>query len=493
MEYTEKIIRQSQYWYNDGLRKAQIKDISGAILSLRRSLKYNHKNIDARNLLGLVYYERGEVAEGLVEWIISKNLGTSDNIAGYFIKEVQKSTEQLEAINEAVKSYNQSLAYCKQHSEDLAVLQLKKAIEAHPSFLKAYQLLAMIYIHMGQSAKARPLIKEARKLDTTNDQTLRLMHELSVQHDQKVKNKGERGSEVVEYNLGNDTIIQPKYTGVKRVSVKSAFLNLILGVAAGALIVWFLIVPAVQTAKNDSTNKQMVEYGERINSLKSQISAQTRALDQYRKNEKDVVDNLETAAGTAESYEKLMNASEQWKAGNYSAENLCQVLVGIKKDSLLESGKTLYDRITADVYPVAASTLYNSGNESFDVANYETAIHNYDLVVRMYEDYDNGGALLNLGLSLLKSGDKEQATPKFKRVIELYPNTEKAKQAQTGLDIISGGEESVDNLKRAGEMIQTTDVPDDSYNNYDTGAGYDDGSYDDPVYDDGSYDSYTEE
>lgn len=478
MEYTEKIIRKSQYWYNDGLRKAQIKDISGAVLSLRRSLKYNHKNIEARNLLGLVYYERGEVAEGLVEWIISKNLGTSDNIAGYFIKEIQKSSEKLEAINEAVKCYNQSLTFCKQQSEDMAVLQLKKAIEAHPSFLKAYQLLAMIYIHKGQYAKARPFIKEARKLDTTNAQTLRLMHELSVQHEQKTRNKEEKGSEVVEYNLGNDTIIQPKYAGVKRVSMKSAFLNLLFGGVAGALIVWFLIVPAVQTVKNDKNNRQMVEYGEQINVLKSQISAQTRALDQYRKNEKDVVENLETAAGTAESYEKLMSASDQWKAGNYSTENLAQILLGIKKESLQDPGKTLYDRIASDVFPVASSTLYSSGNESYDVANYETAIRNYGLVVQMYEDYDNGGALLNLGLAYLKSGDKEQAVTKLKRVIELYPDTEKSKQAQAGLDFISNGKGAIEDLIRAGESSQPQETQTQSYDTYDTQGEYTEEGFD---------------
>ena len=55
MDYTKKIVYQSNYWYNDGLRKAQIRDMSGAIASLRRSLQFNRENIAARNLLGLVY------------------------------------------------------------------------------------------------------------------------------------------------------------------------------------------------------------------------------------------------------------------------------------------------------------------------------------------------------------------------------------------------------------------------------------------------------
>ena len=59
-----------------------------------KSLQYNRANIDARNLLGLVYYGRGEVAEGLVEWIISKNLKPKDNLADRFIDEVQKSAKK---------------------------------------------------------------------------------------------------------------------------------------------------------------------------------------------------------------------------------------------------------------------------------------------------------------------------------------------------------------------------------------------------------------
>ena len=98
MDYTKKIVYQSNYWYNDGLRKAQIRDMSGAIVSLRRSLQFNRENIAARNLLGLVYYGIGEVPEALVEWIISKNLRMHNNIADYYINTVQASAKELETI-----------------------------------------------------------------------------------------------------------------------------------------------------------------------------------------------------------------------------------------------------------------------------------------------------------------------------------------------------------------------------------------------------------
>ncbi|MFR7846922.1 MAG: tetratricopeptide repeat protein [Coprococcus phoceensis] len=127
MEYTKKFLYQSNQWYNDGLRRANIRDLSGAIISLKKSLQFNRDNIAARNLLGLMYFGQGEVGEALVEWIISKNIKSHENIADYYIKKVQETPSELETMNQAIKKYNQCLTYCQQDGEDLAVIQLKKS------------------------------------------------------------------------------------------------------------------------------------------------------------------------------------------------------------------------------------------------------------------------------------------------------------------------------------------------------------------------------
>ena len=105
MDYAKKIVYQSNYWYNDGLRKAQIRDMSGAATSsLGHSLQYNRENIAARNLLGLVYYGTGEVPEALVEWIISKNLAPEGQHSRLLLSStVQASANELETMNQADK------------------------------------------------------------------------------------------------------------------------------------------------------------------------------------------------------------------------------------------------------------------------------------------------------------------------------------------------------------------------------------------------------
>ena len=71
---------------------------------------------EARNLLGLVYFETGEVVAALSEWVISKNLRPKKNIADDYINMVQSNPTRLDTINKTIKKYNQALLYCHQES-----------------------------------------------------------------------------------------------------------------------------------------------------------------------------------------------------------------------------------------------------------------------------------------------------------------------------------------------------------------------------------------
>ena len=135
----QRIVKISNEYYNDGLQKAKVRNLSGAIISLKQSLKFYKYNIDARNLLGLVYYEIGEVVQALSEWVISANYQPEDNIATKYLKEVHNNRNQLEVANQTIKKYNQALTYCRQDSKDLAIIQLKKVLSLNPRLVKGHQ------------------------------------------------------------------------------------------------------------------------------------------------------------------------------------------------------------------------------------------------------------------------------------------------------------------------------------------------------------------
>ena len=173
LQVFQKAVRLSNFYYNDGLEKAKVRNLSGAIVSLKKSLRFYKYNIDARNLLGLVYYEMGEAVDALSEWVISKSYKQEDNMAERYLNELKANRSQLENINQTIKKYNQALLYCKQESRDMALIQLKKVLSLNPRLVKAHQLLALLYMQDGKLEQAKKSLRNAGKIDTNNTITLR--------------------------------------------------------------------------------------------------------------------------------------------------------------------------------------------------------------------------------------------------------------------------------------------------------------------------------
>ena len=443
MDYTKKIMYQSNSWYNDGLRKAQVRDMSGAIVSLQQSLQYNRENIAARNLLGLVYYGIGEVSEALVEWIISKNLCPRDNIADYYIKKVQNSANELESLNQAIKKFNQCLVYCQQNGEDLAIIQLKQVIASHPTFLKAYQLPALIYIQTNQNTKARQILIEAKKLDTTNELTLTYLQEVTKQRGGYGKN-AERSfrkpkSATVEYSLGNETIIQPKRSPVRELAGRLAVLNIFIGAVIGAAIIWFLVAPAVNQSRSEKLNDQMRAYSEQIGTLDAQISAQSKTLEQYRAAGEEAQAAVDKANATTASYEKLLSVYDQYRAESVNSSELADALLEINKDSMSDNGKNLYDSISGDIFPAACKRKTAHAENSLDSGAYDDAIAELTKVLTMDSGYNDGKAIYLIAQAYQGKQDTENAKKYYQMYLDSYSEYRYADDAQEQLNALGGG------------------------------------------------------
>ena len=435
MEYTKRFLYQSNQWYNDGLKKANIRDLSGAIASLKKSLQYNRDNVPARNLLGLMYYGRGEVAEALVEWIISKSIKTHGNIATYYIKKVQESPSELDMVNQAIKKYNQCLMYCQQGGEDLAAIQLSKVIAAHPTFLKAYQLLALIYMEAEQYAKARQMIRRAHKLDTTNEITLRYMHELKQLRNDKAAKIKENKEQAVSYKLGNETIIQPVSATLKDNATMMTILNIVIGIIVGAAVIWFLFVPSVKQKITQKTNKEVIAYSEQIAAKESEIDLLNKELAEYKATSDATANEMAIAQGTKGSYEGLVAAIAHFNQEKYNWATLADELLAIQTESLGEVGTATYNQIAEVVFEDQCSKLFVAAQKSYNVANYGTVIEKMERVVKMKEGYADGKALLLLMNAYQKNGNTEQATAIYNRILELYPESALATEASTAMGV----------------------------------------------------------
>ena len=345
----KKVDYLSKIFYNQGLEKASIRDLSGAIACLKQSLMYDKRNIRARNLLGLVYFETGEVVSALSEWVISKNLQPTRNLASEYINKLQANPNKLAAINETIKKYNHALMLCREGHEDMAAIQLRKILTQNSKLIKGYHLLALIQMKNGEWNKARRILKKAAKIDKTNTTTLRFLREVDEQTGVTTrlekKKKGLFRSGTKENPdtdiLGSERVAQP--TVYREHSKVSVFFILMAGIAAGAVAFWLLAVPAIRQGIYQEANQQIVQYSE---SLASQGAELTKAQGEAKESGdtvESVTQKLTTEQTKSESYQALLQAYTY-----YQQQNLDEAAVEIQKvhvDVLTDSMKSVYTTI----------------------------------------------------------------------------------------------------------------------------------------------------
>lgn len=436
----KQIMYASNRFYNEGLEKAQVRDLSGAIHCLRESLKLNKNHIDARNLLGLVYFERGEVVAALSEWVISKNIRSEKNIADDYINMIQNNPGRLETFNQTVKKYNQALAYCQQDSLDLAIIQLKKVLSMNPRFLQAHQLLSLLYINSQEWEKAKKELDKCLRIDTNNTTTLRYMKEVEAMMPSE-EERGKKKKEAIVYQSGNDTVIQP--VGKKDNVGFHTVLNIILGIVIGVGIAWFLVLPArVQNAQSKAQAEKNA-ISEQLDAKAVEVADLTRQIEALQQEKDSLNSSLSEAQGVNVAViasDELIEAAIMYINKTGDEMEIADVMERIT-DEYLESDasenfKALYQTLIDEIGPTAAKNYYNVGYEAFRTEEYETAIENLEKAYK-YEP-ENGEALFNLGNAYYKSGDTASAISIYKQVIEKFPDTEKARKSENYIKEIQG-------------------------------------------------------
>lgn len=410
----KKVDYLSRKCYNEGLEKASVRDLSGAISCLKQSLMYNKHNIQARNLLGLVYFETGEVVAALSEWVISKNLQPSRNLASEYINKLQANSNKLEAINETIRKYNDALNLCREGHEDMAAIRLKKILTQNPKLIKGYHLLALVQIKEGEYNKARRTLRKAAKIDKTNTTTLRFLSEIDEQTgvSTRLDRQNKRSKKQVDSSESDMVIRTPQYKEKSRVSL---FFTLIAGFAAGLLAFYLLAVPAIRQGIYREANQQIVKYSDAVSSQGAEL---TKAQSQAQESG-DTVEaaskQIEEEKKKSSSYEALIEAyaalqqqnmdEAALKIQNVYADLLSADLKGIYNTICNSTGTTGIEGTTdgtsadgTDSTDVnengdSADTSGNSSSDVTDEGSYDTSSYdsgNYDDTSYDDSSYDSG-------------------------------------------------------------------------------------------------------
>ncbi|MGN0383453.1 MAG: tetratricopeptide repeat protein [Eubacterium sp.] len=433
----KKIVRMSNTYYNTGLTKAVNRDLSGAADILRRSVRLNKRNIDARNLLGLVYFEMGETVQAFSEWVISQNIQPENNPANRYMDLIKSNPNRLQELNTSIRKFNVALDYAKQGTDDMAVIQLKKVLNQNPNMIKAHQLLALLYMKHGDYEKARRELKRALKIDRSNSLCQYYLKETGKYLQLEKKNNPteykERRKKLREVfvnrpDLSGDDVIIPNNNFKEAASSAANIAYIVAGVLLGMALIYFVITPMRVNKVTKDVSEVEVEYNQKLAIKNSTISELERQVEQLTDERDDALAQATDATSTketkAQNYKYILKAIDSYMSEDYEKAStyLGKIDTSVKMGSAFN---TTYENMTTSMSSYISEAYYNKGMESYNSANYSEAINYLEKCIEADNNYENAAtAVYYMAWGYYHLGDNENCIKMFQKIVDDYPNSD---------------------------------------------------------------------
>ncbi|MBQ9814236.1 MAG: tetratricopeptide repeat protein [Lachnospiraceae bacterium] len=422
------IVKKSNEFYNKGLGYARDRNLSRAIECLETSLKMFKGNIAARNLLGLIYYEMGEYAMALAQWVVSKSMQNDNNMADYFLGTVQDNKPDLDLMSLTIRKYNKALTYIEQNNYDLAEIQLKKLLNENPHLVKGHQLLALLQIRKQKYAEARVALRKAERIDRGNPTTISYMTFVSeeIKDEEKdlspselrAKRTAEKSATDERAPLSGDDVIIPKSSYREYNPTTMAVIQIIIGVLIGAAIIFFIVTPAKTKALRNESAKAQAEYQAQIEELQNQIS--------------ELADD-DSVMAERDNYKNLVNAYAAYIEEDYTGA--AEYLMKIKKPEAVGTGfAAMYEEFGTAALRQAGEALSDEGFALYSDNRFADSIKVFEKCLEY--DPNNEYAPYYLGMCYYFTNDAANALKYLRQYVDNFPGASHVDEAYEIIDAI---------------------------------------------------------
>ena len=428
--------------YNDALELARVMDLSGAAEKLEQSLLFDKNNMQARNLLGLIYCETGRIADALKHWIISTSIVKEQNPAVGYMDFLQKNGREMEKYNDAVRMYNQALLYLNHGSDDMAIIQLKKAIDSNPDFIDAYNLLILCCIEENNYKRAQHFIDIVLKKDKKNPKALNYESMINSGNTGGLRKKTPKAPEKNEDTSqktvsSKKTDSAPPMPRYKRKEKKLGIIEkrdvfaFLIGIFSTAIVILVLIMPAINEVKDktiqDLQTKVDTYSGETKMTPEEVLSMRTELETLQNENKR-----LRSEETKQANLELLQTAVSQMTDSDFEA--CVATLDRIDTMGFSDEDLAKYNTLKATAYPKAADSLYTKGKSDFLSNKFADAKVSLESALKFASNENFvDDAYYYLAKIAENAEDVEQAKTYYQKVISDYPNSNQLANAENAL------------------------------------------------------------
>jgi TolA-binding protein len=327
-------------------------------------------------------------------------------------------------IRNSITLYNKALENIKMDSEDIAVIELKKAISMNPNFHEAMNLLGLCYSYTKDYLKASEIFEKVIEAENNSIKALKYLGQLnsndstfSVQESKKnIRKNAKIKTEKIGDPWFKDLFILSKINN-------RDILKYLIGFVCGALVL-FLISSAFYF-RSKPVSEISVSDKMKETAASAKIKEDESKIEKLAEENKKLQDDLQAAQTDNDYYKnafKLLDIDKLVSSKNYEAA--ADKLVLLKTFQFKGPEKDKYDALYNDVMPKAAWSVFNDGYNLLLGKKYQEALTKLNKV----QIYGDNWAYMDLTLYYIGScykemDDSRDAIAAFQKLKESYPKS----------------------------------------------------------------------
>jgi tetratricopeptide (TPR) repeat protein len=333
-------------------------------------------------------------------------------------------------VSNSIVLYNKALENFRLKSEDIAIIELRKAISLNPDFYEAINLLGVFYIYTKEYKKAEETLKKVISAERNSIRAMEYLKVINPDYSPLIEKQGKAKSNKKKGNI----VKKEKETRKKAESfskpLKGSFgveksdgqdiIKIAVGFILGALLM-LLIIKVGFSDKAVDTSNDVGEVQDDVYAIKEKYEVKLRDQnDKYR----DIVSKLEEANDKVSYY---INIPKLLEIENLILQKDYQVaadkLISLKNVEFKGIEKEKYDKLLDDTMTNASWNVFSQGRSMLEAKKYQEALDNFNKAA-LYSEDDWQYASINLyymGYCYKELNNYTMAMQIFDEVIEKYP------------------------------------------------------------------------
>lgn len=352
---------------------------------------------------------------------------------------VQEGEKLSDNIRNSIFMYNKAIESLRNGSEDIAIIELKKAVSMNPNFNEALNLLGLSYSYAGEKEKAaetfarvissepnsvyalnfmqRSGIAEAMPSTIKSKQQKKPLQDQPGEPLKRIRNKKPEKPEKTE-----KTVTPLIFDTNKKKRMLLTAVKIGAGLIVGALLSLIIIYPALDKPEVMPPPPQEDNTEELLNEAKAEFDRKYAELEKkYEVSQKD----RENAVKQADYYKAAIRLYEiEAMVGRKEYESAADMLLLMKTVEFKDDEKAKFDSLYEKTMPLAAKSAYDTGYKLYNQKKYQESLKSFEKI-RMYDPkYSKmDAALYYMGRSNQLLHDSRSALALFQELVEGYPES----------------------------------------------------------------------